>query len=71
MSASFPGFVVVLDRDIGEERMEIIKSMLAQLRGVISVEPVQSNIEQQVAYERARIELGQKLIKVLNPDRRE
>jgi len=46
-------YVVVLEHDMREDDAEQTLSALRQIRGVLSVEPIVSNLEQHIAENRA------------------
>ena len=60
---------VVLEHDIRVDDVEALTQAIRQLRGVLSVDGNVSDLSDHVAWERARHDLGQKLWKVLYPDR--
>lgn len=62
---------VVLEADLRIDDAQDLLNAIRQLRGVASVEPNVSSIEDHVAQERAKRELGAKLWEVLYPPQRE
>jgi len=60
-------YVVTLEHDIRADDAVAVTAALKCIRGVLSVEPVVSNLDTHVAEARARQELGQKLWEVLYP----
>lgn len=68
MTDRLKGVVVTFEKDIREDDAEEILSAIRMVKGVLSVKPLVSNYEQHVAEERVRMELGQKLLKILYPD---
>ncbi len=67
MTDRFAGYIVVLEDNVRSDDAEVITKAIAQLRGVVSVIPVVSNIEIHIAEERVRRELGDKLLQVVFP----
>lgn len=67
MTDRFAGYIVVLEDNIRSDDAEATTKAIAQLRGVVSVIPVVSNIEILIAEERVRRELGEKLLQVVFP----
>lgn len=67
MTDRFAGYIVVLEDNIRSDDAEATTKAIAQLRGVVSVIPVVSNIEIHIAEERIRRELGEKLLQVVFP----
>lgn len=70
MTDRFNGFTVVLERDIREDDAKPIIAAIRQLRGVLDVVPLVADSESYLAEQRARHELGQKLLDVVYPDRK-
>lgn len=56
---------VVLDKDYRDDDCEAILNALTMVKGVLKVTPHVADIESHVAEERARMDLKQKLLKVL------
>lgn len=69
MTDRLNALTVVLDGDIREDDAQALMSAIRQLRGVLSVSGHVSNLDSHIAKERARHELGQKLLDVLYPAR--
>jgi hypothetical protein len=63
-------FLVTLEGDIRVDDAEATLNAIRMIRRVISVEPLISNIEQQVAEGRVRRELGDKILKAIFPESR-
>lgn len=61
----YAGFVVFLQEDVRSDDAEATIAAIGQIRGVVGVEPVRGSIEIQVAQQRARLELEEKLWKTL------
>ena len=65
MTDRHAGYIVTLATDIREDDAEGTLNALRMVRGVISVEPVVSNIEVHIAEERTRIEFVTKIYEFL------
>jgi hypothetical protein len=71
MTTRLKGFVVALEHDIRSDDAESIKSALEQIRGVLTVKPIESASEDMIVEQRVRRELGQKLWAVICPEKKE
>ena len=69
MTDKYNTLTVVLERDIRDDDAEVLLSAIRQLRGVLHVEGNVANVGAFMAEERARHELGQKLIEIVYPNR--
>lgn len=65
MTDRYNALTVVLERDIRSDDAEDLITAIQQLRGVASVRPHVSDITSHMAEERARMDLQEKLWKVL------
>ena len=65
MTDRHAGYIVILDKDIRSDDSEHTLNALRMVRGVISVEPVVSDIEVHIAEERAKVGLLTKLYEFL------
>ncbi|NIT79722.1 MAG: hypothetical protein GWN58_33745 [Anaerolineae bacterium] len=70
MTDRYHTLTVVLERDTREDDAEHLINAIRMMRGVRSVTGEVANMETHMAEERARHELGQKILDVLYPDRR-
>lgn len=70
MTDRYHTLTVVLERDTRDDDAEHLISAIKMMRGVRSVTGEVANMETHMAEERARHELGQKILDVLYPDRR-
>lgn len=70
MTDRFHSLTVVLEKDMREDDAEVLITAIRLLRGVLSVEGNISDGMVHVAHDRARFELGQKLLDVLYPERK-
>jgi len=61
------GCVVVFDEDIREDDAEPLMAAIAQLRGVLSIQPSIRTADDWMIRERVRRELTEKLCEVLRP----
>jgi hypothetical protein len=71
MTTRLKGFVVALEHDLRDDDAQVIKSALEQIRGVLTVKPIESASEDMIVEQRIRRELGQKLWAVLYPEKKE
>lgn len=67
MTDRFNSVTVVLEKDIRDDDAEVLLAAIRQLRGVLSVTGNVSDLSTHVAQERARHELGERLLAVLYP----
>lgn len=67
MTDRYNALTVVLEQDTRDDDAQALIQAIAQLRGVLKVEPNVARVADFVGQERARHELGQKLLKVLYP----
>jgi hypothetical protein len=65
MTDRFAGFVVTLEQDIREDNAEATIAAIKQIKGVADVRPVESSAEMQIAEQRARLDLAEKILKAL------
>lgn len=63
------GFTVTLEHDIRSDDAEATIAAIRQLKGVLAVDPMVSTHADHVAQMRARHELGEKLWRVLYPEK--
>lgn len=69
MTDRHSGYIVTLDRDIREDDAEAIVRALRMIKGVLSVEPQISDPMLHIAQERARYDLGRKLLAIIYPEK--
>ncbi|HUT90116.1 MAG TPA: hypothetical protein VMY37_11505 [Thermoguttaceae bacterium] len=67
MTDRLKGCVVVFDEDIREDDAEPLMAAIAQLRGVLSIQPSIRTADDWMIRERVRRELTEKLCEVLRP----
>lgn len=65
MTDRLKGFVVTLDSDIREDDAETIRQAIHSLRHVVSVQPVKTNLDDQINREKIRLEINEKIFAVL------
>lgn len=65
MTDRYNALTVVLDRDIREDDSELLINAIRMLRGVLSVNPNVSDLQDHVAIMRVKQELTQKLYDAL------
>lgn len=69
MTNRYNALVVVLEHEIREDDAEALLSAIRMIKGVKTVRGHVADMESHIAYERARHDLGQKLLDVVYPDR--
>lgn len=69
MTDRLNGLTVVLERDIRDDDAEGLIAAIKQLRGVLDVVPHVADFAAHVAGERARHELGRKVLAVIYPSK--
>lgn len=69
MTDRLRGVIVTFQKDIRTDDAETLILAIEQLRNVLSVKPVVATIDSHISEERAKHELGQKVLKVIYPDR--
>lgn len=65
MSDQYSAFTVVLENNVSEEEAQALMAAIQQLKGVLSVTGKVADFTEHLAYERARRELGLKMLEVL------
>jgi hypothetical protein len=68
MTTRLKGLLVTLEANVREDDAECIINAIKLISRVIEVKPIPNDIEQSIAVDRVRHELGQKLWKVIYPD---
>lgn len=68
MTDRISSFTVTLDHDMRVDDVEFVINAIKAIKHVRSVVPKVANIEQYLAQERARHDLGQRILKVIWPD---
>lgn len=66
MTDRYNAFIVILDRDIREDDAEATINAIKQIKGVLKVRPHVANFSDSIATARVKMELTEKLWKVLN-----
>lgn len=69
MSKDVKGILVTFEKDVSEEMAEVLVQSIQMLKGVLDVSPVPTDMEDFIAYERARHDLKMALYEVLNKKR--
>lgn len=69
MTDRLNALTVVLDRDVRTDDAAALIAAIGMIKGVASVVPHVADLEDHIAHERVRRELGEKLIAVLYPPR--
>lgn len=67
MTDRIHSLTIVLDKDYRDDDVEPIVNAIQMIRGVLSVSLCVSDFNTHMAVERARRELGEKLIKMIYP----
>jgi hypothetical protein len=62
MTDRFKGFLVTLEKDVRSDDPKIIQNALAMIKGVSSVKPYISSMEDDMKYEKAKSDIGNKLL---------
>jgi hypothetical protein len=65
MSDRFCGLYVTLKKDVSKENIENISTLISYIIGVVSVTPKIADIGHQIAYERAKSEIIQDILKTI------
>jgi hypothetical protein len=65
MTTRIKEFAVTLDQDYRDDDSEGIRHALEMVKGVLSVEPIEAGISDQMNRTRIRSELGQKILSML------
>lgn len=71
MTDRHSGYIVILKDDIREDDAEAVINALRMTKGVLSVEPIINTYEQMIATARARDVWRNKLLQLLEDDRKE
>lgn len=71
MTTRLKGFTVVLEEDMRDDDAEPLRLAIEQMRGVLSVAPVEMSGPDYFALQRVRRELGDKLFAILYPKEKE
>lgn len=65
MTNRYCSFIVVLDQDLRQDDAQVLVDAIKLLRGVLTVTPLAADANYQTAELRARIDLNEKLLKIL------
>ena len=68
MTDRYHSIGVVLKKDIRDDDAQCVLDAIKMIKGVLSVKPYVSDFDTNMAEERAKRELSDKLWKVLHPD---
>jgi hypothetical protein len=68
MTARYNALVVVLEKDMREDDAEGLIEAIKRMRGVLSVKGQVTTIDSHVAEDRARHDLGSKILAVIHPN---
>jgi len=67
MTTRLKGLLVTFEPDVREDDAECIINAIRLLKRVIAVKPIPNDIEQSIAEDRVRLDLGKKLWNVIYP----
>jgi len=65
MTDRYCGFIVTLDRETRKDDADATIKAIGQIKGVISVKPVESRIEIHIAREQVKRELCDRMLEIL------
>ena len=65
MTDRHSGYIVVLESDIREDDSQNVINAIRMIKGVISVDPIISNVEIHIAKTRVKLEIAESLNSVL------
>lgn len=65
MTDRHAGYLVTLAKDVREDDAEAIVTALKMVKGVLTVEPITSDGEIRIGYQRARREISTKIFELL------
>ena len=68
MTDRYKGFLVTLEKEISENNAENIINALRMVKGVHSVKPYITGIEDYMAYEKAKSEIGSKVLEFVTKE---
>lgn len=68
MSKKYCGLQVTFENEISEEYLAVLKTMIMSFKGVISVNPIESDSEHNIAKYQAKHELILKIADLLKND---
>lgn len=67
MTSRHAGYLITLKQELREDDAEATINTIKQIKGIATVKPVKMSIELQLAEERARVGIMQRLYEALNP----
>lgn len=68
MTDRHAGYIVTLDKNIREDDAEFILNAIRMIKGVLTVQPVVSNVDLHIAKDRADYEWRQKIHSLLREE---
>ena len=68
MTERLKAVIVTFEKNVRVDDAEPILKAIEQIKGVLSVKPIGANIDQDIAEDRVRLDLGRKLMAVLYPE---
>lgn len=66
MTDRYAGFIVTLDKDYREDDSEKTISAIKQIKGVLSVDPIVSDVNFMIAQQRTKLEIINMLMKIID-----
>lgn len=60
-------FIIILEKPVAADDIQATLKAIEQIKGVVQVMPQVSDPTEQIAYERARQDIGSKILEVLYP----
>jgi len=68
MTEKLKAVIVTFEKNIRVDDAEPIMKAIEHIKGVLTVKPIGANIDQDIAEDRVRLDLGRKLMAVLYPE---
>jgi hypothetical protein len=69
MTDRHAGYLVTLEQDVRDDNAEALIAAIKQLRGVLKVDPIVSDVHVGIAQARAEFEIRERVLAALWPDR--
>jgi hypothetical protein len=69
MTERLKAVIVTFEKNVRVDDAEPIMKAIEHIKGVLTVKPIVADINQDIAEERVRLEIGKKLMAVLYPER--
>lgn len=68
MSDKICGFIVVMEKDLGDEYSESLKNVFLHIKGVSEIRPIVSDLNTDIGQARGRMEMKEKILELLRED---